>query len=99
VAHPLYRRAIRLVGTPVYAHHLDGRVFHGILHSVTSNGVYILNCRTAYLASSQETDARFDVLETETRSEPALVYAPGAFFAFGALAGFTAGVVAGRYWW
>ncbi|QQE79876.1 hypothetical protein [Alicyclobacillus sp. SO9] len=99
MAHPLYHHAVRLTGRPVYVHHLDGRVSQGILHSVTYDGVYLLNCRPAYLASFEEHDTQLDVSDASNRAEPELIYAPGAFFAFGALAGFTAGALAGRYWW
>ncbi len=38
--HPLYRHAQTFVGQPIYVH-CNGRVHYGVLHSVTTEGLYL----------------------------------------------------------
>ncbi len=94
--HPLYYQAKRCIGRPIYLHHANGRVYHGIVHAVTPNGVYVLYSRPVYgmaSASSEDTDQPYADAHVE------LVYFPGAYFAFGALTGLTLGTLAGAYLW
>ncbi|MDQ0191034.1 hypothetical protein JI721_14745 [Alicyclobacillus cycloheptanicus] len=95
--HPLYPHARRLVGHPVYAYHVSGRVYHGWLHAVTPTGVYMtpIGARTVH---ATDNDAAISHAVASSEGAPLLVYSPGWFFAFGALAGLTAASVAPYYW-
>lgn len=54
--HPLYRHATTLVGQPIYVH-CNGRVHHGVLHSVTSEGVYLRPMNRTGTASATHDDS------------------------------------------
>lgn len=101
MCHPLYPRACRMIGRPVYVHHVSGRVYHGTLLSTTQNGIYLMphppagRLATAEGGVGLEIGSRCDT--TDVRAE--LVYAPGRYFAFGALTGLTIGALAGGWWW
>jgi hypothetical protein len=101
--HPLYPVALRLVGKPVYAHHVTGRVYHGLLHSVTYTGIYMMPYGSrARLVSAAGDDLRTSwAAGVKAEGDADLVFAPLAFFGFGALAGLGLGLAAGApyYWW
>ena len=89
--HPLYYHARRYAGQPVFVYHQNGVVYHGIVSMVTPTGVYLLNCHPIQRLIGYQAN------ESEAGLE--LVYAPGAYFAFGALTGLTIGALAyGLYW-
>ncbi len=52
--HPLYQRAQGLVGQPVHVHAYD-RVHHGVLHSLTADGIYLRPMNGAGMASHDTT--------------------------------------------
>ncbi|OFW78161.1 MAG: hypothetical protein A2201_06285 [Alicyclobacillus sp. RIFOXYA1_FULL_53_8] len=93
--HPLYPVASRLVGRQVYCSHVSGRVYRGLLQSVTPGGIYLMPGATMATATDEElaVDIKNDSL---AQDEPTLVFFPAAFFAFGALAGLGLGYAAGR---
>lgn len=98
--HPLYHHASRLVGMPVYVHHMNGSRYHGTLTSVSPQGVYvILHPPGARLQASNSTalDATYAISNRDMHA--AEVYFPGAYFAFGALTGLTAAALFSPFMW
>lgn len=87
--HPLYHHARQYVGRPVYVHHMNGRVYHGTLLNAAPHGIYVMEHPPGTTLSRAEQDS----VDAE------LVYAPGRYFAFGALTGLTLGAMAGGLWW
>lgn len=93
--HPFYRQATSLVGRPVYVH-ANGRVHYGILHSVTTDGVYLrsLNRQTTVKADHADPLNLDPLLFTDTGNiELEEVFWPFFFLpwlAIGAL---------GPWWW
>lgn len=94
MAHPLYGHALRLVGKPVYVHHVSGRTYHGLLHSTTPKGVYLLPFQSqGRLMSGLSSDNILEHIgnvEFEKTAKMDLVYSPALYFGFGALTGLTA---------
>lgn len=101
MAHPLYVHAVRLVGRPVYAHHINGTVYHGLLQSATSNGIYVWSYHVGYARlTDPDTAAKFVNADVDSNTlTPALAYSPGIYFGFGALAGLTLGALASPFLW
>lgn len=91
MAHPLYGHALRCVGKQVNIYHVNGLIYTGTLTHVTPTGVYLLNTRPVMGYASLQGDS-----QTE---EPTLIFYPGAFFAFGAMAGLGLGLAASALWW
>lgn len=97
--HPLYFHARRLVGRPVYARHMNGRVYHGWLNSVTPQGVYVSPVGAGQVAAKTDSaDVDFAAQANTDQLEVDCVYGPGWYLAFGALAGLTAASVAPYFW-
>ncbi|MDP9727179.1 hypothetical protein ACOJUR_12945 [Alicyclobacillus tolerans] len=90
--HPLYHHAIRLRGQSVYVHHLNGTVYHGVLHSVTTKGIYLLPHRPGgRLASAQSNELQGqNALHEPQDMQLEEIFFPAMFFGFGALAGLAA---------
>lgn len=104
MCHPLYPHACRMIGRPVYVYHTSGRVYHGTLLSVAQHGIYVMpHGPTARLTRSvgfAESGNDVGICETDCGDVQAeLVYAPGRYFAFGALTGLTLGALAGGMFW
>lgn len=98
----LYHHATRLVGQPVYVHHVNGAVHHGTLTSVTTQGIYLMPHRPGVrLVVASEPVAVEHALQTNQNAPTDItpVYGPAAFFGFGALAGLTAAAVFSPWWW
>lgn len=104
MCHPLYPVASRLVGSPVIAHHISGRAYSGTLHTVTQTGIYLLphGGRVSYVHGVKQAVVADTALESSYANHD-LVWFPGAYFAFGTLAGLGLGLAAGsawgRYYW
>jgi hypothetical protein len=103
MCHPLYPVACRIVGRHVNVHHMSGRTYTGLLQSVTPSGVYVMphSGPMRYACATELTPDITHSIHGEDGDEGnQLVYAPAAFFGFGALAGFTLGAIAARslYW-
>lgn len=99
MAHPLYPVARRLVGRPIVAHHINGRAYPGILHSVQSHGIYMYHTSLASFDEGDKDVMALGDLESSENTEE--IYAPFGYFAFGALTGLTLGALArpyGYYW-
>jgi hypothetical protein len=98
--HPLYPVARSMVGRPVNVHHINGRRYRGTLQSVAPHGIYLLP-HGGRLASGSKSTESVELAENhQLRDEDVnLVYAPAAFFGFGALTGLTLGALAGGYYW
>lgn len=102
MAHPLYHQAFGMVGRYVYVHHLNGQTYPGILQSVTQSGIYLMPYRPrTVLTHADETyfGLTFAVNKQDVNADFQPVYAPGAYFAFGALAGLSLGALASPYVW
>lgn len=97
MAHPLYPVARKLVGKHVYAYHLSGKVYPGILQNVTQKGIYLLPMNHAsYLKKIDSSDEWVKLSDRTTQADVSLVYSPAGFLAFGALSGLTLGALASR---
>ncbi len=98
--HPLYPVARRLVGRPVNAHHVNGRIYCGYLHSVTTSGIYMIPYSTTGMnmtGSNLGINHAIRTCDSSERDE--LVYSPLAYFGFGALTGLTLGALASPFYW
>lgn len=101
MAHPLYYRARQWVGRPVYVHQVNGRVSYGTLVSAYPHGIYVIK----HPAGTVLTAATLQETEVDHAVSPDmdlaldLVYAPVAYFGFGALTGLALGAAARGYWW
>ncbi|WP_156807403.1 LSm family protein [Effusibacillus pohliae] len=100
----LRQHAMTLVGRPVIAHHVNGTVYRGILHSVTDDGIYIRPLSGTRYVSGKTKDRRFcyaDNRKQETlHPEPVFWwwwFIPWA--ALVALAAITAAAAATWPWW
>lgn len=101
--HPLYYRACRLVGQPIYAQHMNGQLYQGTLMSTTPHGIYMMpHGRGARLMSTTNANSAsshtVSVAQNPTQ-DLQLAYSPGAYFAFGALTGLTAAALFSPWWW
>lgn len=98
--HPLYHHARRLIGRPVYVYHVNGRVYAGHLHSVTHDGIYVLPVQGSVgMATADFSD---DGMEYALAAKPPkwqLVYSPGWYFGWGALAGLSVAALAAPFMW
>jgi hypothetical protein len=104
VYHPLYYQCRGWVGRNVTVHHLNGTVYQGTLMNVAPHGIYMLQQRRiqpGYV--SYEGNSHQDIVSGESAHEVGadarLVYYPGSYFAFGALAGLSLGALAGGFLW
>src|ERR1700730_13609033 len=88
------QHALGLVGRPVIAHHRDGSMYHGILHSVTGDGIYMqrMGGRTISGNPAESTFENADMQES-TDLDAEEVFFPFFFFPFFALAALSS------WWW
>ncbi|KEO80834.1 hypothetical protein [Tumebacillus flagellatus] len=90
----LSQHAMRYVGQPIVAHHVNGTVHRGILHSVTPQGMYIRY--GAGYASTDEVETRFTHLDLQNMGQDA----EEVFFGLGFLPWLgLAGFWGGGLWW
>lgn len=83
----MMHHAKRLVGQRVIAYHVNGTAYHGVLHSVTDRGIYMMNARAIRPVSAEKgtvtpEHAIFDRGEKQDVSE---AFFPFFFLAFAAL--------------
>ncbi|GMA66279.1 hypothetical protein NZD89_29150 (plasmid) [Alicyclobacillus fastidiosus] len=98
--HPLYPVARRMVGRSVVAHHVNGRKYTGVLQSVTPSGIYLLPSTAAVsFNNNEESSVELSIQKGVQDGKASLVYAPAAYFGFGALTGLALGGLAGGYYW
>lgn len=100
--HPLYHQARRLVGRPIYVHHVSGQLYAGTLHSVTNHGIYVMphaQGRSLGMVVSQVPRPALEYTDGATPNETTLVYSPGWYFGWGALAGLSAAAIAAPFLW
>lgn len=101
MCHPLYHHALRLAGQPVYAHHVNGRVYHGTITSVTRSGIFLVphpvGARMAGGVRAESAELLHAIGGGDAK--PELVYSPGAYFAFGALTGLTVAAAFAPFFW
>ncbi|WAH38825.1 hypothetical protein [Alicyclobacillus dauci] len=100
MVHPLYPVASRLVGRHVIAHHVNGRAYPGYLTSVARHGIYMVPARYRVVNMDGLDEPTFREIDScDSEEDFDLVYAPAAYFGFGALTGLTLGALAGGYYW
>ncbi|GMA66291.1 LSm family protein (plasmid) [Alicyclobacillus fastidiosus] len=100
MTHPLYPIACRLVGRPVVAHHVNGRKYTGVLHSVSMSGIYLHPYTTVVsFNDNDENSVELSIQKDVQDGQVSLVYSPAGYFGFGALTGLTLGALAGGYYW
>ncbi|TCP52867.1 hypothetical protein EV586_107110 [Tumebacillus sp. BK434] len=93
----LRQHAQRFVGQPIVAHHMNGTVHHGVLHSVTNEGMYIRYPGAGLAAADSKELAFKDALLQNTEDQPDVepVFFGLGFLPWLALAGFWGGGL----WW
>ncbi|MBL0388090.1 hypothetical protein JJB07_15840 [Tumebacillus sp. ITR2] len=97
----LSQHAMRYIGQPIVAHHVNGTVHRGILHSVTPEGMYIRY--GAGHASTDQVEKTFDHAYSQnegvgTEAEP--VFFGGFGLGLGFLPWFgLSGFWGGGLWW
>lgn len=96
--HPLYHHAVRLVGQPVFAHHANGRVYHGTITSVTRSGIFLVQhpVGTRMASGGRDDVPMLSHAIGGAVAQPDPVFLPAWFFAFGALTGLT--LAAASFW-
>ncbi len=102
--HPFYYQSRGWVGRTVTVHHLNGTIYQGTLMNVAPHGIYLLQHRRVqpgYVSyeGNSDTNSAFRESVDAVGADIRLVYAPGSYFAFGALAGLSLGALAGGLWW
>jgi|GEM_PF-2947636 len=95
--HPLYHRAKGMVGQPVIVH-AYGRVHRGVLHSLTTDGIYVRSTAGAGMASHDTTGlSQLDTLQAPATDRESIdvehVFWPLLFLPFFAIAAL------GPWWW
>ena len=85
------KHAESLIGKPVVLYHVEGVVYHGVLHSVTHEGVYVSQCGVLnpMSADSDSKDVDHAIAGTDDLNA-SQVFAPFFFFPFGVLTGLAA---------
>nr|NNM90407.1 hypothetical protein [Bacilli bacterium] len=101
--HPLYSNAVRCMGQPVYVYHVNGFIYRGFLTQVLPAGIYLTQCRAvaSYVTMQIDTENSEQIFTDNPhalRPRIDLVFIPGAYFAFGALAGLGIGLAASAFW-
>jgi hypothetical protein len=100
MCHPLYPVARRLVGRPVNAHHVSGRIYSGHLQSVTMSGIYMLPYgATVVNMTDSNSEIKHVIQRYDAGENVELVYSPLVYFGFGALTGLTLGALASPFYW
>ena len=94
--HPLYYKAVHLMGQPVYVQHFNGRVYHGTLMAVHPDGLYLMPTPSGNVLMSNSSQESTSELQQEDLE---LIYSPASYFAFGALAGLGIAALATPFWW
>ncbi|KPV44567.1 hypothetical protein [Alicyclobacillus ferrooxydans] len=85
------KHAESLIGKSVVAYHVEGIMYHGVLHSVTHEGIYIVNCGVLNPISANSDSPDVDHALGDTNQPDAVeVFAPFFFFPFGVLTGLAA---------
>ncbi len=93
--HPLYNHARSLIGQHVYVH-AYGRVHQGILHQVTTDGVYLQPVRGSQMMSahiSEDSNIALALNASANNLEAQQVFWPFFFLPFLAIAAM------GPWWW
>jgi hypothetical protein len=88
----MMHHAKRLVGQRVIARHVNGTAYHGVLHSVTDRGIYMMNARGIRPASSEVSTATVEhaIADVDGKTDVSEAFFPFFFLAFAALAGLAA---------
>jgi hypothetical protein len=88
----MMHHAKRLVGKRVIARHVNGTAYHGILHSVTDRGIYLMNARGIRPACTEMSTATVEhaIADADGKTEVSEAFFPFFFLAFAALAGLAA---------
>lgn len=86
---------MRYVGQPIVAHHVNGTIHRGVLHSVTPDGMYIQYGPQNVSADQAENAFAHSDLHTKGKVEAEPVFFGLAFLPWLALGGFWGGGL----WW
>jgi len=88
----MMHQAKSLVGQRVIAHHVNGTAYHGILHSVTDRGIYMVNASGIRPASAEMSTATVEhaIADANGKINVSEAFFPFFFLAFAALAGLAA---------
>lgn len=83
---------IRLVGKRIMAYHVSGQVYHGVLHSVNNDGIYLMHATLINPASSltNELSADHAISSADDKVDVSEAFFPFLFLPLVALAGLAA---------
>jgi hypothetical protein len=89
--------AMRLVGQRVIARHVNGTAYHGVLHSVTDHGIYMMNARGIRPVSAEMSTVTVEhaILDSDAKTDVSEAFFPFFFLPFVAL--FALGAAAASY--
>ncbi|GMA61680.1 LSm family protein [Alicyclobacillus fastidiosus] len=96
----MMHHARRLVGQRVIARHVDGTVYHGVLHSVDGRGIYLMNARGFRSASGELSTPTVEhaIADADSNKDVSEAFFPFFFLAWAALAGLAAAATY-PYWY
>lgn len=81
----------KLLGQHVIVHHVEGWSCHGVLHSMTREGIYLRNVQMIETISASEENPNLDyAISHKNEVDAAPVFFPFFFLPFAALAGVAA---------
>lgn len=89
----MYHNARRLVGQHVVVRHQNGVIYHGTLHSVNQQGLYLMNARGAnqqISAQGKTIEVQHAIGNSEDNEQMSEAFFPFLFLPFIALAGLAA---------
>lgn len=91
MSHMMRKHAESLIGQSVFVYHVEGVVYHGVLHSVTKEGIYLANCTVMnqISANSKSTDIHLAVADSK-QPDVTHVFFPFFFVPFAFLTGVAA---------
>ena len=83
---------MRLVGKRIIAYHVRGQVYHGVLHSVSNDGIYLMHATLINPASSLTNELLADhaISNTDAKVDISEAFFPFLFLPLVALAGLAA---------
>jgi len=80
---------LRLVGFRVFVYHVQGHVYDGVLHSISRDGIYLMNATMMEptVAEKSSLSTEYAVGDSADSRDIAQAYSPLFFLPFGMLAG------------
>lgn len=91
MSHMMRKHAKALLGKHVVVHHVEGWSCHGILHSMTHEGLYLMNVHMMEQVSASDTTPTLEfTISHDAKVNAEQVFFPFFFLPFAALTGIAA---------